>query len=467
MGRNNQQRRADKKRRAARQQRTNEAASPFRPNPDGSDHDPLATRLAQADVENLVLMAARLAFGSAQHRAGFTDAVSALLTIETSPTAQPRPTSAVATLLNGCVSSLYEDGWQPADIAHAVKRQWTLRASRLAVAVIAGEARSSDAAQRAPLAWLSQLEDLGAYDSDRQTIVGGHDPVAGWARSERLDPDETLTISLQVLAQLMMAGREAVLIDPPSTWGATNRGSIPQRPASAGDIDAKALKLIRALLAKAEATTFEHEAEAFTTKAQEMMTRYSIDAAVLASAERHHNGIDPNIESRRFHIDSPYADEKAAFLSVISSVNGARCIWSPHVGFATVMGFAVDLQLTDLLFTSLLVQATRASAEATSIDRRLRTPSFRRAFLIAFADRIGERLEATKLHASAEAEQQYGSTLLPILANRAAAVEEAYTQAFPNAKMMSSRRINAHGWHAGRAAADRANIGHGKAISPS
>jgi hypothetical protein len=456
MGRNNQQRRADKKRRAARQQGASR----------GTPRDPLRMRLDEADIENLVLMAARVAFGPGEDRAEFAESVSALLAVEASPTAPNRPTSAVAKLLCGCVEDLYENGWQPADIAHAVKRQWTVRASRLVTAVIAAEARHADAAQRAPLAWLSQLEDLGVYDPARQAVVGGHDPVTGWARSERLHPDETLTISLQVLAQLMMSSREAMLMDPPSAWGTTNRGVIPKVATARGDIDAKALKLIRALLAKAEATTFEHEAEAFTAKAQEMMTRYSIDAAVLASAGRNRNGVDPDIESRRFHIDSPYADEKASFLSVIANVNGARCIWSPHVGFATVMGYAVDLQLTDLLFTSLLVQATRASAEATATDRRLRTPSFRRAFLIAFADRIGERLEATKQHASAEAEQQYGSTLLPILASRQAAVEEAYERAFPNAKMMRSRRLNAHGWHAGRAAADRANIGHGQAIAP-
>ncbi len=460
MGRNNQQRRADKKRQAARQQRT----SSFRP----SGHHWDASQLTEADVEHLVLAAARLASGPGEHGAAFTQAVAALAALELAGTTPVKPTFTISALLDRCVSSLYEHGWQPADIAHAVKRQWTVRASRLMIAAIAGDARRSDAPVRAPQRWLSQLDDLGVYDPAGNVIIGGHDQaVAGWARSERLDPDESLTISLQVLAQLMVAGRQAVLIEPPSAWGASNRGATPKGAMSTGEIDAKALKLIRALLAKAEATTFEHEAEAFTTKAQEMMTRYSIDAAVLAAAGRAGNvGADPNIESRRFHIDSPYADEKAAFLAVIADVNGARSIWSPHVGFATVMGFAVDLQLTDLLFTSLLVQATRASAEATATDRRLRTPSFRRAFLIAFADRIGERLEATQQQAASDAEQQYGSALVPILADREAAVTEACTRTFPQTTLMPARRLNANGWHAGRAAADRAQIGHGKAIAP-
>ena len=41
------------------------------------------------------------------------------------------------------------------------------------------------------------------------------------------------------------------------------------------------LARIRQLLAKAESTTFEAEALAFTAKAQELMTRHAIDAALV------------------------------------------------------------------------------------------------------------------------------------------------------------------------------------------
>jgi hypothetical protein len=165
------------------------------------------------------------------------------------------------------------------------------------------------------------------------------------------------------------------------------------------------------------------------------------------------------------HIDNPYAEEKATLLASIAHVNGAKAIWVPYAGFTTVMGFPVDLQLTDLLFTSLLVQATRASAAATAADRRLSTPSFRRAFLVAFADRIAERLEAARNHVAAEAAQEYGSSLAPVLASREAAVVAAYEEAFPNVTTMRSRSYNAAGWYAGRAAADAADLGAGAAIS--
>src|SRR3954470_3491396 len=41
-------------------------------------------------------------------------------------------------------------GWQPADVVHAVRRGANARAARLAVALVAEDARRSDAVRRAP-----------------------------------------------------------------------------------------------------------------------------------------------------------------------------------------------------------------------------------------------------------------------------------------------------------------------------
>ena len=390
-----------------------------------------------------------------------------LLDLESSPPNEHGPRAIATRLLQGHVARLLDAGWQPADLAHYVKREFTQRAHRLMITMIAAQSRNVDAANRAPQAWLGQLEDLGVYDPKSGTLVGGQgDLVRAWAATERLYADEILSILLQVLGLVQTARSMSFLVDPPSKWSASNRGGLPkQQPSSPiGDVDAKALKLIRALLAKAEATTFEAEAETFTAKAQEMMTRHSIDAAVLASANRG-SGAQSGVESRRVHIDNPYAEEKATFLSIIADVNGARAIWSPGPGFVTVMGFPVDLHLTDLLFTSLLVQATHAAAESTSRDRRSSSPSYRRAFLLSYAYRIGERLEAAKRQTSAVAAEEYGDALLPILADKQSAVDAAYEEAFPNSTPMKGRSLDAAGFHAGRAAADRAHIGAGEAIA--
>src|SRR5690349_24678935 len=55
----------------------------------------------------------------------------------------------------------------------------------------------------------------------------------------------------------------------------------PSHPASSvGAMDAKVLDRVRALLAKAESTSYEEEADAFTAKAHQLMSRYAIDAAL-------------------------------------------------------------------------------------------------------------------------------------------------------------------------------------------
>ena len=467
MGRNSQQRRAQKKRRQEQQDRAQQGQRPGTSGPSQTRRQP---RIEDLDfdvvVQEMVLATARMGHHP-DDKLRFEAGVSGLTTVELDPDHDRPVSGAIAGILQRLVGNLLEGGWQPADVAHLVKRQRTARAHRLVVAMIAAQSRQHDAANRAPQVWLSQLEDLGVYDPTRATIVGGQpDAFSRWSTAERLHADEAITISLLTMATMLNAPRLSTLVDPPSKWSASNRGSLPKpSPVTArGDVDAKALKLIRALLAKAEATTFEAEAETFTAKAQEMMTRHSIDAAVLASANKG-SGADLGIESRRVHIDNPYADEKATFLSIIADVNGARAIWSPDAGFVTLMGFPVDLHLTDLLFTSLLVQATHAAAESTSRDRRSRTPSYRRAFLLSYADRIGERLEAAKRQTSAAAAQDYGDSLLPILADKQAAVDAAYEEAFPNSRPMKSRSLDAAGYHAGRAAADRAHIGAGDAIA--
>lgn len=453
MGRNSQQRRAQKQRRSADRERAANARVA----------QPLSNQDTQAVVEELVTLACEFAHGPTADKAYFARATDELHKREGQADPLDRPSTVVARRLQKVIDNLLEFGWQPADLVHTVKREWTLRASRMVVGFVANHSRRHEAATRAPHSWLAQLDDMGVYDPGTKVIRGGTgDVLAAWARAERLHPEESLTTATQILAQLRSAPQVLLLIDPPSAWGATNVGLNEQT--RTGEVDEKALRLIRAMLAKAEATNFEAEAESFTAKAQELMTRHSIDAAIMASAAKG-AGRAAGVESRRVHIDNPYSDEKATFLSAIASVNGVRAVWGPACGFSTLVGFPVDLRLTDVLFTSLLVQATHASAQATLHQAHLRTAPFRRAFLIAFADRITERLEATRDHIAQDAAQTYGTALVPILAERQAAVDAAYEEAFPNTTVRRGRRLNAAGWHAGRAAAERADIGIGEAIT--
>jgi hypothetical protein len=138
-------------------------------------------------------------------------------------------------------------------------------------------------------------------------------------------------------------------------------------------------------------------------------------------------------------------------------------VWIQEIGVVIVIGFGPDLRVVELLFTSLLVQATRAM---TTAPRRAdgRTRSFRQSFLVGYAGRIGERLREATSVATREAADEHGDALLPVLADRRAAVDEATDAAFPELKSVGRRTLHGEGYLAGRAAADLATLDPGPAV---
>jgi hypothetical protein len=218
------------------------------------------------------------------------------------------------------------------------------------------------------------------------------------------------------------------------------------------------LRRIRGLLAKAESTEFPGEAEALTAKAQELMTRHAVDAALLDGRQ---SPAGMEVSTRRMHVSDPYVRAKMHLLAAIAEANDVRLVWYQRLGIANLVGGRADLDAVELLFTSLLLQVTQALAAAERHERRSpATRTFRRAFLLGYAHRIGERLQAARRQATAAAAAERGVDLLPVLRSRREAVETAAAQLLPRVRSSRSRAsLDAGGWYAGRVAADRADVG--------
>ncbi len=267
-----------------------------------------------------------------------------------------------------------------------------------------------------------------------------------WAPAAPAVTVDTLPVAVEVLALLLSLPALPRLGAPPS-----------RRPRNT-----RVLEKVRALLAKAESTTFPEEAEALSAKAQELMARHAIDSAMVAagaSAGAAGGGEGPT--GVRVPVDDPYAGAKSILLAEVAAANGCRAVWSKGLAFSTLLGFEADLEFVDVLYTSLLVQATSAMVAAGSqVDRsgRSRTRSFRQAFLLAYASRIGHRLREAEAASRAAAAEEYGEALLPVLADRSAAVRAAEAEAFPHVVSRSVSISNAAGWAAGKAAADLASL---------
>lgn len=360
--------------------------------------------------------------------------------------AQGGTTQALLTALE----ETWERGWEPADVVHVARREATSGSVPLVVALIGEHARRSDAEHRAPDAWVEQLSDLGA--------LGPGDPavVSAWYRSERLPPAEAWRIVLRLAGALQTTLRIDALLPPPSRWGPRRTRPAENAPHS----DDRVLRRIRGLLAKAESTDFPDEAESLTAKAQELMTRHAIDAALLDAGPSPTGG--SAVGTRRVHVQDPYVRAKMQLLAAVAEANDVRVVWYSGLGIANLIGVRADVAAVELLFTSLLLQVAHALSAAERLTgHRSASRSFRRSFLLGYAHRIGERLRTARRSATAEAAAAHDVDLLPVLRTRQEAVEQRVAELFPHVRATRSRAsVDAGGWFAGRDAAERADVGH-------
>ncbi|RMI39398.1 DUF2786 domain-containing protein [Actinomadura harenae] len=350
--------------------------------------------------------------------------------------------------LRSSVRTAWERGWLPADLARHTARELSARHRSLLVDSIADELRSYGAAT-VDDRWRAQLEALGAdiwWDSDDERLTA-------WRARKAVSMSASVKAALELLRLLAVLPRLAMIGPLPGT---TARSDTSARRAPATAPDQRMLGKVRALLAKAESTEFPEEAEALSARAQELMTKHSIDHALLSVSQEDPSGPD----GCRIPVDAPYESPKAVLLTVVAEANRCRAVWHRDLGLSTVLGFPADLAATEMLFTSLLVQATSAMVRAGSQQDMLgrsRTRSFRHAFLNAYAARIGERLQAASTRATQEAATN--QDLLPVLSARDEAVDQAVNDLFPALTRGRARRVsNYEGWIAGRAAADLAAL---------
>ena len=194
----------------------------------------------------------------------------------------------------------------------------------------------------------------------RQAAVDVADHKVVLAEREGASRAEAIECVLHVLHVLKTCPPIEQLGPPP---GQARRGSLGAVRDDGDAVDERLLARIRALLAKAESTTFPEEAESLSAKAQELMTRHRIDSALLGGPGGGSGG-------RRIWIDDPYAAPKVSLLSAVARANGCRAVELGNLGCVHVVGFPADLEVVELLHTSLLVQA--ASARIGSEDAAAR-----------------------------------------------------------------------------------------------
>jgi Protein of unknown function (DUF2786) len=335
----------------------------------------------------------------------------------------------LGSMLQSDIAGVLDSGWTPDELTRVVRR----RAGATAALIMAG-----------PLAEVGPRHSRG----------GGPVSASGQAKSVRkLDPtSSSWKADLSGgIAALSVLEHLPVLPD---------LGSVRSRTRNVrSDEEERVFTRIRRLLSKAESSDFAEEADAFMAKAQELMTRYCIDRTMVdGDAE----GDGPSqVEAGRVWLEDPYLEAKALLLANVASANRCRAVVDPELGYSTLVGHPEDLDATGLLFTSLLVQATRritVLGNDPTFGRRSRKPSYRRSFFVAYAGRIGSRLREANEAATVVADEVLGNRLLPVLARREEQVDAAVGTLFGELGELNFSLTDMAGWAAGTAAADMAEL---------
>jgi len=231
--------------------------------------------------------------------------------------------------------------------------------------------------------------------------------------------------------------------------------------------DQRLIDKIRGLLAKAEATEFEDEANSFMEKAEELMAKYRIDEAVLQAAGK--AAADP-IEQVEVKIGK-WAKAKGVMIVKLCEAFDCHAIWLSNAskGRLGLVGHTSDLDVVRVLLTSLEIQLDRALRGVQGYDTGS-TRAKRASFAYGWCSRVGARIAehyGKVLADEAEKSGQSESVAL-VLASREKQVGAKFEEFYHTKPRYSRRstRVSSHSsYESGQAAGDRADIGQGRMTS--
>ena len=201
------------------------------------------------------------------------------------------------------------------------------------------------------------------------------------------------------------------------------------------------------------------------------MARHGIDDALLAASRPE---LD-DVATCRIPVADPYSAGKARLLAWTASALRCRAVLHEagggRVAAVTVLGFASDRARVELLYTSLLLQASAQLAAQRPAWAGESVAAYRRSWLHGFAVRVHRRLveaeaRAAEARSGVAGSPATGPSVGLVLADRNARVDRVYAEAFPQVGRARQARLSGSGYAAGDRAGAHANLG-GRPVAPS
>jgi pyruvate/2-oxoglutarate dehydrogenase complex dihydrolipoamide acyltransferase (E2) component len=189
------------------------------------------------------------------------------------------------------------------------------------------------------------------------------------------------------------------------------------------------LEKIRKILAQAEGTDNEHEADAFLKKAQKLAHQHAID---LEKVRQSSTGQRTLPERRIVHIGERGKQGNALLVSLVWAIGKANDVTveaASNSTYAVLYGFPSDIEVVETIYTHLSLQMVQAATDYLKtgvyknefnqntwkpIDGR----TARKSFYQAFVARIHKRLTEANQEAEQETADTGTSTALVLVKKR-------------------------------------------------
>lgn len=233
------------------------------------------------------------------------------------------------------------------------------------------------------------------------------------------------------------------------------------------------LDKIGKLLAQAEGTDNEHEADAFVTRAQELATTYAIDLEVARSrqAARRMRGADDAFEQRKLVIGERGKRgnrQLVVLYLVVAEANDVMVNVAGDSTFVLGFGYPADLEVVEQLWASLATQMASAAARRLRAgehrDAGVAAVSWRLSFYEGWMHAVQQRLtearaRALVAHDVAEPSTS-GALVLREKSERVRAFHDRESEARGSWRGgRGDRRVNGSAWRAGERDGKVARLG--------
>lgn len=235
-------------------------------------------------------------------------------------------------------------------------------------------------------------------------------------------------------------------------------------PSHADADEAALVERVRKLLEKSRGTDNPHEADAFASKAAELVARHRIDPERLESAD----GSADDLGVREIMIGrGAYTRARLALLAAIGHAHDVRVVFQaqPAGTVAYCAGHRTDLDVVEVMYTSLHQQA---ASQMAGIRRQTgaATQRYRRSFLFGFAERIGELLADARRSvedSSRAAAPERAASVDLVLRERSQRVDDFVRSEWGRVRAAGRvAPIGVDGWQRGTEAAERADVGRAR-----